>query len=959
MTTSNEQPGAHTNPSNVAQGDQIEVGNIEQSGAVAIGRGARATINNYTEIIVKADSIEDLPPAPGKPPFKGLAYFSEEDADIFFGREELSDQIGGRLLKTHFLAVIGASGSGKSSLLRAGVTPRMRHRHWLIKIMTPTAHPLERLATVLTAEDSSLSAADEMSAALVENPRTLLLAANKIAGQSDAGNILLIIDQFEELFTLCRDEKERRLFIENLLAAVEGEGAVTILIGLRADFYDRCADYEGLRDLVSQKQEYIGPMRQEDLVRVIAEPAKRGGWQFVDGLVEQILEDVGKEPGRLPLLSHALLETWERRRGTVMTLGGYREAGGVEGAIAKTAENTLKEFDQSELAIVEYIFLSLTELGEQAEDTRRIASRAELERGGSRDKVDVVLEDLVRARLVTIDGEQVEVAHEALIRRWPRLGEWLEENRERLRFERQLANDAQAWETAGRDAGYLYRGSRLQQALTWQNDLAGPLSETEQAFLEAGRAAEIEEQKRTEQLQSAQTRQRLLMGVAGVLLLAVALVVAYQLGWLRGLFPPGTMDNSFNIAVATMAESEGVPEGSGPAISEHIARGLESALEDNPAVLVWYDSPELRRQENVVIGVVEPGGEAGQTPQDRAEALEADVLIYGSVLPSGDSAVLQLGMYLAPQFDVEIGSMAGLYQLTDPLPLSDPLNPGLEIQKPVEALAQMGLGLSFSQLGQSQTALDYFRQAAELMPKSDMAHYFVGQELLHLSSSAGGDAAEYYDEAEAAFTQALEAGDNARAQIGLGVVHLDRAQALLDKAQEGDCTLPDDTAAIQEALVESDAAQAAFAEVPQRPVALDMVDYGAPVSGIRQLDEAIVRRINADIYYCLGDPQKSLDEAERGLANLETAEPDFQEVGYTRSLARLYQSRGTLYHWLTFLLAQNQDARSLETLQEGIQAYGQCLQQAELDPVDGYLRDVIAPLCSERLAELEAASGGE
>jgi tetratricopeptide (TPR) repeat protein len=245
------------------------------------------------------------------------------------------------------------------------------------------------------------------------------------------------------------------------------------------------------------------------------------------------------------------------------------------------------------------------------------------------------------------------------------------------------------------------------------------------------------------------------------------------------------------------------------------------------------------------------------------------------------------------------------------------------------------------------------------MPKSDMAHYFVGQELLHLSSSAGGDAAEYYDEAEAAFTQALEAGDNARAQIGLGVVHLDRAQALLDKAQEGDCTLPDDTAAIQEALVESDAAQAAFAEVPQRPVALDMVDYGAPVSGIRQLDEAIVRRINADIYYCLGDPQKSLDEAERGLANLETAEPDFQEVGYTRSLARLYQSRGTLYHWLTFLLAQNQDARSLETLQEGIQAYGQCLQQAELDPVDGYLRDVIAPLCSERLAELEAASGGE
>ncbi len=959
MTTNNEQPGARTDPASAPQGDQIEVGNIEQSGAVAIGRGARATINNYTEIIVRSDSIEDLPPAPGEPPFKGLAYFSEQDADIFFGREELSDQIAGRLQKIRFLGVIGASGSGKSSLLRAGVSPLMRRRNWLIRVMTPTAHPLERLATVLTADAAALSAADEMKASLVENPRTLLLAANKAAGQADAGHILLIVDQFEELFTLCRDEDERQRFIDNLLAAVEGEGALTILIGLRADFYDRCADYEGLRDLVSQNQVYIGPMRQEDLVRVIAEPARRGGWQFVNGLVEQILEDVGKEPGRLPLLSHALLETWERRRGTVMTLGGYRAAGGVEGAIAKTAETTLKQFDQNELEIVEYIFLSLTELGEQAEDTRRIASRAELERGGSGDRVDVVLEDLVRARLVTIDGEQVEVAHEALIRRWPRLGAWLEENRERLRFERQLTHDAQAWETAGRDQGYLYRGSRLQQALDWLDDLPGPLNATEQAFLDAGQAAEAEEQKRAEQLRSAQTRQRLLLGLAGALLLVVALVVAYQQGLLRSLFPPGTMSGGFNIAVATMVEGEGVPEGSGPAVSGYIAGVLESALEDNPAVEVWHDSPQLRRGENVVIGVVEADGEADQTPQAKAEALNADVLIYGSVLPSGDSAVLQLGMYLTPQFDSEIGSMAGLYQLTDPLPLFDPLNPGLEIQKPVEALAQMGLGLSFSQLGQTQTALDHFQQAAESVPQSDMAHYFVGQELLHMSRSAGEDAAELIDQAEAAFTDALEAGDNARAQIGLGVVHLDKAQALLDSAQEGDCALPEAAPILQEALAESAAAQEAFAGVEERQVALDMIDYGVPVSGIRLLDEAIMHRINADIHYCLGNPEKSLEEAEQGLAALETAEPDFQQVSYHRSLARLYQSRGTLYHWLTFLLAQNQDARSLETLQNGIQAFGQCLQQAELDPLDSYLQDVIAPLCRTRLAELEAASGGE
>ena len=199
------------------------------------------------------------------------------------------DQIAGRLQNTRFLAVIGASGSGKSSLLRAGVSPRMRQRNWLIKVMTPTSRPLQRLATSLTVDDPSLTAADEMGAALVDNPRALLLATNKLAIQANAGHILLVVDQFEELFTLCRDETERQLFVDSLLTAVEGEGAVTILIGLRADFYDRCADYEGLRELVSQQQEFIGPMRQEDLVRVIAEPAKRGGWQFVDGLVEQIL----------------------------------------------------------------------------------------------------------------------------------------------------------------------------------------------------------------------------------------------------------------------------------------------------------------------------------------------------------------------------------------------------------------------------------------------------------------------------------------------------------------------------------------------------------------------------------------------------------------------------------------------------------------------------------------------
>ena len=145
------------------------------------------------------------------------------------------------------------------------------------------------------------------------------------------------MDQFEELFTQCHDEGARRAFIENLLAATTPDSRVTILIGLRADFTGRLAEVEALRALVEQNFALLGPMQQEDLVRVIAEPARLGGWAFVSGLVEQYLSDVGQEPGRLPLLSHALLETWTRRAGHVMTLKGYREAGGVEGAIAKTA----------------------------------------------------------------------------------------------------------------------------------------------------------------------------------------------------------------------------------------------------------------------------------------------------------------------------------------------------------------------------------------------------------------------------------------------------------------------------------------------------------------------------------------------------------------------------------------------------------------------------------------------
>ena len=484
-------------------GDQIEVGSVSGEG-IAIGRDARVEINRFTEIIIRPDSFEDVPPAPGEQPYKGLTYFTEADADNFFGREKLSDKIVKDLRETNFLAVIGASGCGKSSLLQAGVVPRLRKQNWLIRIMTPTARPLQRLANALTAENSPLTAANEIEAQLAADRDTLHLATNRLAGQANAVHLLLVVDQFEELFTQCRDASQRKAFVDNLLTANDEEGALSILIGLRADFYGRTAQYDGLRMLVSQQQELIGPMRQEDLVRVIAEPAKRGSWQLVAGLVEQILEDTADEPGYLPLLSHALLETWELRRGTVMTLGGYRAAGGVEGAIARTAEDTLQALDADQIPVVRHIFLSLTELGEGAEDTRRIAAAQELRSIVADDAlIDKVVEDLVQARLIIVDDDQVQVAHEALIRRWPRLQSWIDEDRERLSFFRRLTRAAQEWEDNDRQADYLFHGSQLAQAMTRRSEYETWKLSSEQTLfietsLEVAAQKAVEEEKREE-----------------------------------------------------------------------------------------------------------------------------------------------------------------------------------------------------------------------------------------------------------------------------------------------------------------------------------------------------------------------------------------------------------------------------------------------------------------------------
>ena len=448
------------------------------------------------------------------PPFMGLKYFDVANADLFFGREALTEELSLHLQQNNFLAVVGASGSGKSSLVRAGLVAatQQQNANQIIHVFTPTDHPLETIAAALTRNSSSVGVTAKFIDAMAQDSRSLHLAARRLV--KDDQKLLLVIDQFEELFTQCRSEEKRQAFIDNLVTAVSPEtnGPIRTVIALRADFYHHCAQYDDLRHLLEKQQRFIGAMSQSELRRAIEEPASHSGLEFEPGLVDLLLRDVGAsgdqspEPGALPLLSHALLETWRRRDGKLLTFSGYTEAGGVQGAIAKTAESVFQEqLSPNQQIIARSIFLRLTELGEGTQDTRRRALINELiPATDAAEETQTVLNLLSAARLVTTDEESAEVAHEALIREWPTLRRWLSRNREDLRLHRHLTESANEWRELERDSGELYRGARLAQVIEWANQNDDELNDLEREFLAASNAAQ---QQAVEAAQAQQRRE--------------------------------------------------------------------------------------------------------------------------------------------------------------------------------------------------------------------------------------------------------------------------------------------------------------------------------------------------------------------------------------------------------------------------------------------------------------------
>ncbi|MCX4777956.1 hypothetical protein [Streptomyces sp. NBC_01264] len=423
-------------------------------------------------------------------PYAGLSAFQPEDADRFFGRERLTGEVVAKVRERRFLAVFGPSGSGKSSLLRAGLVARARASGWPVMLFTPGSRPVEECAVQLAARTGA--APGELVAELLADPAALHLRIRQtVIDRAPDVDALIVVDQFEEVFTLCGERDERDAFIGMLIAATTAATSRTrVVLGVRADFYGHCVQDSRLVEAVRDAQIAVGPMSGQELREAVTRPAMLADCTVTGPLLAAVVADATGQPGALPLVSHAMVETWRRRSGNRLTLDGYLAAGGIQHALAQTAEAAYRELSPVQQDLARSLFLRLTALGDGTEDTRRRITRDELD---PTPDTQSVLESLARQRLVTLDQGCVEITHEAIIRCWPRLRGWLTEDRDRLLLHRQLTDATAGWEAHGHDPHALYPGARLAAALDLDAADGSRLTSRERRFLDAGRAAQAGE----------------------------------------------------------------------------------------------------------------------------------------------------------------------------------------------------------------------------------------------------------------------------------------------------------------------------------------------------------------------------------------------------------------------------------------------------------------------------------
>ncbi|XVQ14225.1 helix-turn-helix domain-containing protein [Spirillospora sp. CA-255316] len=459
-------------------------------------------------------------------PYPGLASFGKGDAAWFFGRERATAALVERAAE-HLRAgsqggpviVVGPSGAGKSSLLHAGLLPALARgalpvpgaEAWPALCLTPTSQPagelvqgLSRVTGLdLTAVERAWAAGPDALASLVQDaagsPGGLPRRTPGARRSPARSGLVLVVDQFEEVFTLCGSEQERHGFVRALDALsrpVPGtRNRILVVLGVRADFYGQCLSHPELVAALRDGQFLLGPMTVDELREAVAGPAQAAGLELESGLLELLLSELGAggeaapgpSAGTLPLLAHALLTTWQQRDHGRLTVAGYRSTGGITGAVASSAERVYAGLGPDGQAVARQLLLGLVRVGEADQDTRRRVRHARLlSLLPERETATTVLHAFAGARLLTMDAECVEITHEALLYAWPRLRGWIDADRVGLRNRQRLAEAAEAWEASGRDTALLYRGTQLAVSVDWLNGRLFSPQAPERRFLEAG-----------------------------------------------------------------------------------------------------------------------------------------------------------------------------------------------------------------------------------------------------------------------------------------------------------------------------------------------------------------------------------------------------------------------------------------------------------------------------------------
>jgi hypothetical protein len=459
-------------------------------------------------------------------PFKGLASFGVADSGFFFGREAEVAELVAKLAGSTFLGVVAPSGSGKSSVIRAGLVPAIADGvlpgsdGWAIAIVRPGRTPSTDTRMALT------SAIGRIGGGSPEG----LSVESLLAGVPEASRVMLVVDQFEELFTICEDVAERTEFVRDLVGLARDPATrALVVLAIRADFYGRCAAYRELTELLGENHVLLGPMTAEGLARAIELPARAAGLRVEPELTSALVTDLLDAPGGLPLLSTTLLELWQRRDGRALTLQTYEAIGGVSGAVSRLAEATFVRLTPRQQAIARAIFLRLAAPDVQDVITSRPVPLSDFDVDRNRDLLGV-LAVLINDRLLSVSEGSVEVAHEVLMREWPRLRQWLEADADGRRVREHLSRAADEWKEAAGDPAELYRGARLAAAEEWAAEHALDLNATERAFLDQSRVDAKREGDR--QRRSNRRLRALLAGAATLLVVAVVAggFAAVQLG---------------------------------------------------------------------------------------------------------------------------------------------------------------------------------------------------------------------------------------------------------------------------------------------------------------------------------------------------------------------------------------------------------------------------------------------